>query len=60
MQRLVAIVNVEPPICLYKLEIHDTEIVSDDVCVEEYIPLGTRSPFTSSSRATTGIQHNDI
>jgi len=30
------------------------------VCVEEYIPVGTPSPFTPSSRATTGMQHNDI
>jgi len=48
------------PICLYKPEIRDAEIVSSDVCVEEYIPLGRPIPSAPSSRATTHMQHSDI
>ena len=49
-----------PPICLYKSKICDTKIIPGGVCIEEYIPLGMPSPATASSRATTGMQHNDI
>ena len=43
VQRLEVGANVESPVCLYKYEIRDTEIVFGDVCIEEYIPLGTPS-----------------
>ncbi|KAJ8422307.1 hypothetical protein Cgig2_014532 [Carnegiea gigantea] len=59
-RRLEATANVEPPIYLYKLEIRDTEIIFGNACVEEYIPLGTPSPSTPSSRATIETQHNNI
>ena len=60
MQRLEVTANVKSPICLYKSEIRDTEIVSGDACIEEYIHLGTPSPAPASSRATTRTQHSEI
>jgi len=41
VQILEVTTNAKSPICLYGSVIRDTEIISDDACIKEYIPLGT-------------------
>ena len=45
---------------VYDSEILDSEIISDDRCIVEYIPLGTPSPILTPTPTTIGIQLRDI
>ena len=60
VQRLHVKANVNSTISMHKYEILDSEIISSDRCIKEYIPLWTSSPIPTPTPATTWTQSRDI